>query len=320
MRYFVLFILFLFVSCKSHQNPYYYDYEYALTTNYYNDTVYHYASSEYKSVIQIRIRDGKLREIKSADSFMGKYMNRQFFQLDCNGRLMNICTDILANDTSSYIPSRKMPDNCSRNSAIHKYKVKYTKLNFTDSLQINKTVVYAMQLTDKNVHEFDLQKIFAVKDSFYIPDNGCISEKTSPYNGIIYFIDDSCRLTNFVKYKNGNIVNMGKLHNGRLDALLYNFNDTDTLYENPINNTEQHFTRQFSKLTLHKNGRWHTFYDCYTTKGANPEKDYTIFGDVYFFDEQGEYIESVNHVQLQKRIWNNNHSSPPAETAPHKVQ
>ncbi|MBQ3244221.1 MAG: hypothetical protein IJB01_06405 [Bacteroidaceae bacterium] len=53
---------------------------------------------------------------------------------------------------------------------------------------------------------------------------------------------------------------------------------------------------------------------------SNPEKDYTILGDVYFFDEQGEYIESVNHVQLQKRIWNNNHSSPPAETVPHKAQ
>lgn len=307
MRYFVLFILFLFVSCKSYKNPYdyyyyYYDKYVSLSTSYDNDTtVYHYARSEYKSLLDIRIRNGKLREVLSADRFMGMYMDRQFFQLDCNGRLMNIFTDIIANDTSSYIPLREMPDSCSRNSSIPKYNVKYTKLDFKDSQQINKTIVYAMELRDKKVHEFDLQKLFAVKDSLYVPDNGCISENTSPYNGIMYFIDDSCRLTNFVKYKNGNIVNMAKLHNGRLDVLLYSFDDTDTLYKNPINNTEQHFTRQFQKLTLHENGRWHICYDCYTTKEANPEKDYTILGDVIFFDEQGEYVESVNHEHLQNK-------------------
>ena len=75
---------------------------------------------------------------------------------------------------------------------------------------------------------------------------------------------------------------------------------------------------QFNKTII-----WHDLWEKSAqmfTYLSNPEKDYTILGDVYFFDEQGEYIESVNHVQLQKRIWNNNHSSPPAETVPHKAQ
>lgn len=199
------------------------------------------------------------------------------------------------------------------------YRIENEKLVYIEAY-INGTVCQVVKLDEKgeiknisryiNETETASQEINIneLGNVFYIADSCC--QDDSAKNGIVYYVDDSCRLTQLIKFEKGIVTNLTNLDgHGKLTEIVFEFDDVDTTFINPSDNTELHFTKEIMKVSFHPTGFYETALTGYTTDEIGIESAYFPPQEIEFYSEDGypTYDSDLDYLKfiLQEKLERN---------------